>query len=148
MTRTTKVMPCPISPPTSMLFTEHDFLDRFGEAARAGFHGVEFLFPYAFTKEAIHERLVRHDLTLALHNLPAGDWAAGERGIAVLGERRDEFREGVARAIDYAGTLGCRQINCLAGIAPEGVERARLHDIFRENLACGGRGLRKPASAC
>ncbi|WP_342149652.1 hydroxypyruvate isomerase [Methylorubrum sp. SB2] len=127
----------------TMLYTEHDFLDRFGEAARAGFRGVEFLFPYAFTKEAIHERLVRHELSLVLHNLPAGNWDAGERGIAVLGERRQEFREGVARAIDYAGTLGCRQINCLAGIAPEGVEHARLHDTLRENLSHAAGELKK-----
>lgn len=127
----------------TLLFTEHDFLDRFEQAARAGFRGVEFLFPYEHRKEAIHERLVRHDLTLALHNLPAGDWAAGERGIAVLPERRAEFREGVARAIDYAGTLGCRQINCLAGLAPEAAERARLHDTFAENLGHAASELKK-----
>ena len=108
----------------TLLFTEHDFLDRFEQAARAGFRGVEFLFPYEHDRQAIHERLVRHDLSLVLHNLPAGDWAAGERGIAVLPERSAEFREGVARAIDYAGTLNCTQINCLPGIAPEGLERA------------------------
>ncbi|MFY9290059.1 MAG: hydroxypyruvate isomerase [Methylorubrum rhodinum] len=127
----------------TLLFNEHDFLDRFEQAARASFRGVEFLFPYAFAKEAIHERLVRHELELVLHNLPAGDWAAGERGIAVLADRRGEFREGVQRAIDYAGTLGCTQINCLAGIAPDGVERARLHDTFRENLSHAAGELKK-----
>lgn len=127
----------------TMLFNEHDFLDRFREAAQAGFRGVEFLFPYAYAREAIHERLVRHELTLVLHNLPAGDWNAGERGIAVLPERVAEFRDGVARAIDYAGALGCDQINCLAGIGPEGVERARLHDTLRENLAYAASELKK-----
>ncbi|MCJ2034517.1 hydroxypyruvate isomerase [Methylobacterium sp. J-068] len=127
----------------TMLFQEHDFLDRFGEAAQAGFRGVEFLFPYAFRTEAIAERLVRHGLSLVLHNLPAGDWEAGERGIAVLPERGAEFRDGVARAIDYAGALGCDQVNCLAGIAPPGAERARLHATFRENLAFAATELAK-----
>lgn len=125
----------------TMLFQEHDFLDRFAEAAQAGFCGVEFLFPYAFRKEALAERLVRHNLGLVLHNLPAGDWDAGERGIAVLPDRVSEFRDGVARAIDYAGTLGCDQVNCLAGIAPPGAEQARLHDTFRENLAFAAAAL-------
>src|SRR4051794_18863145 len=110
----------------STLFTEHNFLDRFGEAAQAGFEGVEFLFPYAHPKEAIAERLVRHGLTQVLHNLPAGDWEAGERGIAILAERMAEFRDGVTRAIDYAGALGCTQVNCLTGIAPQGADSARL----------------------
>ncbi len=127
----------------TMLFQEHDFLDRFEAAAGAGFRGVEFLFPYAYPREAIHERLVRHDLRLVLHNLPGGDWAAGERGIAVLPERVAEFRDGVARAIDYAGTLGCDRINCLAGIAPEGAERVRLHETFAENLAFAADELKK-----
>ncbi len=91
---------------------------------------------------------MRHDLTLALHNLPAGDWAAGERGIAVLGERRDEFREGVARAIDYAGTLGCRQINCLAGIAPEASSVPASTTFSEKTSPSRPRRLRKPASAC
>ncbi|HJE23653.1 MAG TPA: hydroxypyruvate isomerase [Methylorubrum populi] len=127
----------------TMLFQEHDFLDRFEAAAQAGFRGVEFLFPYDYRKEAIHERLVRHELRLVLHNLPAGDWAAGERGIAVLPERRAEFRDGVARAIDYAGALGCDQINCLAGIAPEGADQVRLHETLTENLAFAAAELKK-----
>ena len=127
----------------TMLFQEHDFLDRFEAAAQAGFRGVEFLFPYDDRKEAIHERLVRHDLRLVLHNLPAGDWAAGERGIAVLPECRAEFRDGVARAIDYAGALGCDQINCLAGIAPGGAERVRLHETLTDNLAFAAAELKR-----
>ncbi|GJD75815.1 hydroxypyruvate isomerase [Methylobacterium goesingense] len=127
----------------TMLFQEHDFLDRFGEAARAGFRGVEFLFPYEHRTAAIAERLACHDLSLVLHNLPAGDWAAGERGIAVLPERRPEFREGVARAIDAAGALGCGQVNCLAGIAPSGLGRDRLRDTLRENLAYAAAALKR-----
>jgi hydroxypyruvate isomerase len=127
----------------TMLFQEHDFLDRFGEAARVGFRGVEFLFPYEYRTAAIAERLARHDLNLVLHNLPAGDWTAGERGIAALPERRPEFREGVARAIDAAGALGCGQVNCLAGIAPSGLGRDRLHDTLRENLAYAAAELKR-----
>ncbi|GLS45276.1 hydroxypyruvate isomerase [Methylobacterium brachythecii] len=119
----------------SLLFTEHRFLDRFDRAAQAGFEAVEIQFPYETPKEAIAERLVRNGLTCVLHNLPPGDWDAGERGIAILPERVSEFREGVARAIDYAGMLGCPRLNCLAGLAPEGVSQARLRDTFVGNLA-------------
>lgn len=127
----------------TMLFTEHDFLDRFEQAAQAGFRSVEFLFPYAHRPEAIAERLLRNELSLVLHNLPAGKWETGERGIAILPERRAEFREGVARAIDYAGVLGCNQINCLAGIVPPGADRERLADTFRENLADAAAALKR-----
>lgn len=119
----------------SLLFTEHAFLDRFEQAATAGFAAVEIQFPYAHPKAAIAERLARHGLHCVLHNLPPGDWEAGERGIAILPERRSEFRDGVARAIDHAGALGCRQLNCLAGLVPEGADRAQLHATFVENLA-------------
>ena len=80
----------------TMLFTEAPFLERFGLAAKAGFEGVEYLFPYDFDKEALRAALDLHGLTQALHNLPAGDWAAGERGIAILPDRIDEFRRAVA----------------------------------------------------
>ncbi|MET0259177.1 MAG: TIM barrel protein, partial [Methylobacterium sp.] len=119
----------------SLLFTEHAFLDRFEQAALAGFAAVEIQFPYDHPGEAIAERLAHHGLTCVLHNLPPGDWAAGERGIAILPERVSEFRDGVARAIDYAGALGCPQLNCLAGLVPEGANRARLQATFVENLA-------------
>ena len=81
----------------TMLFTEHAFLDRFEAAAKAGFKAVEFLFPYAWTAEEIKQRLDANGLTLVLHNLPAGDWDAGERGIACHPDRVSEFREGVGR---------------------------------------------------
>ena len=119
----------------TMLFNEHDFLDRFAHARRAGFEGVEFLFPYAFAKEEIARRLADNGLTQVLHNMPAGDWAKGERGLAILPDRRSEFRAGVAQAIDYAGALGCGQVNCLVGVAPEGAEPARLRETLVENLA-------------
>jgi hydroxypyruvate isomerase len=110
----------------TMLYNEVDFLDRFEAAATSGFAGVEYLFPYAFPKEQIAERLARHGLAQVLHNLPAGDWAAGERGIACDPKRVGEFQDGVATAIEYAKALGCPQLNCLAGIAPQGVD---LHDV-------------------
>jgi hydroxypyruvate isomerase len=86
----------------TMLFTEHPFLDRFERAAKAGFNAVEFLFPYAHPADEIRARLEANGLKLVLHNLPAGDWDAGERGIACLPDRIDEFRDGVGRAIVYA----------------------------------------------
>ncbi|HUG23987.1 hydroxypyruvate isomerase [Piscinibacter sp.] len=118
----------------TMLFNEVPFLDRFERAAKAGFKAVEFLFPYAHPAAEIKARLDANGLTLVLHNLPAGDWDAGERGIACLPDRRAEFREGVARAIDYAGALGVKQINCLAGKTPANVSTAQAGDTFVANL--------------
>src|SRR5450830_296098 len=102
----------------TMLFTELPFLERFHAAAQAGFKAVEFLFPYAFEPAEIAEQLRRHELQLVLHNLPAGNWDAGERGIACHPDRCDEFRQGVDEAIRYAKLLGVKQLNCLVGIAP------------------------------
>ena len=118
----------------SMLFTEVPFLDRFERAAQAGFSAVEFLFPYAFAAEEIRQRLDANGLTLVLHNLPAGDWDAGERGIACHPDRVAEFRGGVSLAITYAQALGVKQLNCLAGKAPEGMADAVLRQTFVENL--------------
>jgi hydroxypyruvate isomerase len=118
----------------SMLFGETPFLDRFAAAKAAGFTGVEYLFPYDFDKAELRERLDEHGLTQVLHNLPAGNWAAGERGIAILPQRVDEFREGVARAIDYAKAFDCRQLNCLVGIAPAGADALELKEVLVGNL--------------
>jgi hydroxypyruvate isomerase len=118
----------------TMLFTEAPFLDRFALAAKAGFDGVEYLFPYDFDKEALRAALDRHGLKQVLHNLPAGNWAGGERGIAILPDRIDEFRRGVASAIDYATALGCMQVNCLSGIAPVGMPDDVLRTTFVANL--------------
>ena len=127
----------------SLLFTEVPLLDRFAAARAAGFAAVEMQFPYAEDARMLAARRAEAGLPLVLHNLPPGDWAAGERGIAILPDRVPEFREGVARAIDYAGTLGCRQINCLAGLAPAGIERARLLATLTENLAYAADALGK-----
>ena len=118
----------------TMLFQEHDFLDRFEAAANAGFRGVEYLFPYDHDADQLAELLKIHKLRQVLHNLPAGNWGAGERGIAVLPDRVGEFQDGVRRAIEFAETLGCSQVNCLAGIAPEGSDREKLRQTFVDNL--------------
>jgi hydroxypyruvate isomerase len=118
----------------TMLFTEVAFLDRFELAARAGFKAVEFLFPYEHRVEEIRQRLDAHGLSLVLHNLPAGDWEAGERGIACLPDRTEEFRAGVSKGIEYAQALGVHQLNCLAGKAPAGVAADRLRRTFVDNL--------------
>ncbi len=118
----------------SMLFTEEEFLDRFKAAADAGFKGVEYLFPYDYTATEIKARLDEHGLTQVLHNLPAGDWAAGERGIACHPDRVEEFRAGVDKAIDYATALGCKQVNCLAGIQPRGVSLEQARRTLVDNL--------------
>jgi hydroxypyruvate isomerase len=118
----------------TMLYNEVDFLDRFDAAARSGFSGVEYLFPYAYPKEQLAERLQRNRLTQVLHNLPAGDWAAGERGIACHPGRVGEFQDGVGKAIEYAGALGCRQVNCLAGIVPANADPGEARATFVSNL--------------
>lgn len=118
----------------TMLFNELPFLDRFAAAKAAGFGGVEYLFPYDFEKAALREQLQQHGLTQVLHNLPAGNWAAGERGIAIFPDRVDEFREGVLRAVDYAKALECRQLNCLVGIAPADSDVFELNEVLQKNL--------------
>ena len=118
----------------SMLFTERDFLDRFDAAAAAGFKGVEYLAPYDHAPDVIAARLKKNGLSQVLFNVPSGDWAGGERGIAVLPNRVEEFRVGVDKAIAYAETLGCPQVNCLAGIVPAGMAADAAEDVFVENL--------------
>lgn len=119
----------------SMLFGEHDFLARFDAAAKAGFAGVEYLFPYAFPEAQIAEALKRNKLTQVLFNLPAGNWEKGERGIACLPERRGEFQDGVGSAIRFARALGCTMVNCLAGIKPEALAHDKSWQTLVDNLA-------------
>jgi hydroxypyruvate isomerase len=118
----------------TLLFNEVPFVDRFRAAAQAGFRGVEYLFPYAFPKDQLIECLRGNGLAQVLHNMPAGDWDKGERGIACHPDRIGEFQEGVGRTIEYATALGCTQVNCLAGIAPAGVAAERLQRTFVDNL--------------
>jgi hydroxypyruvate isomerase len=127
----------------TMLFNETPFMERFEHASKAGFKAVEFLFPYAFPAPEIKQELDRNNLKLVLHNLPAGDWDAGERGIACHPDRVDEFRSGVTKAIEYAKALGVPQLNCLAGKMPEGVNAKLLHDTFISNLKYAAMELKK-----
>ncbi len=127
----------------TLLFNEVAFLDRFELAAQAGFQAVELQFPYAFAAQDIRQRLEANRLQLVLHNLPAGDWDAGERGIACHPDRVSEFRDGVATAIRYAQALGVHQLNCLAGKAPTGVPDAALRQTLVDNLAYAAQALQK-----
>ena len=118
----------------TMLFNEMPFLERFAAAAKAGFRGVEFLFPYEYGKQQLAGLLAENKLEIVLHNLPPGNWAAGERGIGCLPGREQEFRDGVERGIEYATALRCPQMNCLAGIPTQGVSREQARETFIENL--------------
>ncbi|GBU09772.1 hydroxypyruvate isomerase [Gammaproteobacteria bacterium] len=118
----------------SMLFNEHSFLERFKASADAGFRGVEYLSPYEFDKAILAEQLKENNLTQVLFNLPAGDWNAGERGIAIFPDRISEFKEGVDQAIEYAKALDCKQINVLAGIIPADIESDLLARTFLDNI--------------
>ncbi|HKS90155.1 MAG TPA: 2-oxo-tetronate isomerase [Stellaceae bacterium] len=118
----------------SMMFQELEFLDRFDAAARAGFRGVEFLFPYDHPAEAIVERLERNRLALTLFNTVPGDWAGGERGLAALPGREQEFRDGVDQAIVYARATKCPLIHTMAGLWPEDRDRAEGERVYIDNL--------------
>lgn len=119
----------------SMLYTEWPFLERFAQAAEDGFRAVEYVSPYEHPAEVVAAALSANGLTQALFNLPAGDWAAGDRGLAALPERIDEFRQSVPKAIDYAQALGCDRLNCLAGIVPPEADRVAAEETFVGNLA-------------
>lgn len=119
----------------SMLYNEHDFLDRFAAAARDGFKAVEYLFPYAWGAADIARRLADHGLQQVLFNAPPGNWDAGERGIACLPGREAEFRAGFSQALEYAQALGCPRIHVMAGLAPAGADRAMLQETYESNLA-------------
>lgn len=118
----------------SLLYNEHAFLDRFAAAARDGFEAVEFLFPYALEAQELALRLRDNGLQQVLFNAPPGNWDTGERGIACLPGRQAEFRDGFARALDYAAALDCPRIHVMAGLAPAGVERVTLQATYEANL--------------
>jgi 2-dehydrotetronate isomerase len=118
----------------SFMFQEAGFLDRFDAAAHCGFKAVEYLFPYEHPPEVIAERLSRNGLVQALFNMPPGDWAAGERGIGALAGREQDFRDGVGTAIAYAKALGCKTVHAMAGLMPEGGNRAEMERVYVENL--------------
>jgi len=118
----------------SMMFNEVPFLERFAAAADCGFTGVEYLFPYDFPANVVAQQLREHKLDNVLFNLPPGNWAAGERGIACLPGREDEFRDGVATAISYAAALNTTRVHAMAGIVPPGAVAAAVHATYIANL--------------
>ena len=122
----------------SMMFNEVPFLDRFAAARQAGFEAVEFLFPYEFPAKELRQRLDDNGLTQALFNMPPGDWAKGERGLASLPGRVEEFRASVRKALDYAGALDCKLVHCMAGLVPEGVPPVTAASLYAANLAWAG----------
>jgi hydroxypyruvate isomerase len=129
-----------------MLFGEHPFPERFGAAARAGFAAVEFVSPYEHDARRLAELVAEHRLAVSVFNLPPGDWAAGDRGLACDPRRVGEFRDGVGRALEYAAALGCPRLHAMAGLRPEGVAEEELRATYVANLrfaaaALAARGL-------
>jgi hydroxypyruvate isomerase len=118
----------------SFLYQDLPFLDRFVAAARDGFTGLEYLGPYAEPREKVADALKANGLTQVLFNLPSGDWAGGERGIACLPDRVQEFRDGVAAALDYAAALDCKRLNVISGLIPEGADSETLERVLVDNL--------------
>lgn len=119
----------------SMMYQEHAFLDRFGAAAADGFKGVEFLFPYDFSPTDIKQRLTEHGLTQVLFNCPPGDWAKGERGLASLPGREEEFKSTFGKALTYADVLGNRRLHVMAGLMQPGRTRDEHRATYVKNLA-------------
>ncbi|OAH14017.1 2-oxo-tetronate isomerase [Streptomyces jeddahensis] len=122
----------------SMMYTEHDFLDRFAAASADGFEAVEYLFPYDYGATDLRRRLDDHGLAQVLFNAPPGAWESGERGIAALPGREAEARSGIDRALEYAAALGCPRVHMMAGLVqPDATptERAKHRDTYLANLA-------------
>jgi hydroxypyruvate isomerase len=118
----------------TMMFNEVPFLERFATAADAGFEAVEFLFPYDHPPEEVAARLRAARLRNVLFNMPPGDWSGGERGIGALPGREQEFRDGVAKALRYAEALGTPTLHAMAGLVPDGADRAAHRRTYVENL--------------
>ncbi|MEZ5594704.1 MAG: hydroxypyruvate isomerase family protein [Gammaproteobacteria bacterium] len=130
----------------SMLFNEMPFMERFAAAAKAGFKGVEYLFPYAYPAEQLAEQLAQQGLQQVLFNGPPGDWEAGERGLAAVPGREQEFQENFGKAIEYAKVLNCPRIHVMAGIVAEGTDIEEAFDTYLTNLGfaaeqCAAAGL-------
>jgi hydroxypyruvate isomerase len=118
----------------SFLFADRPFSERFAAAAAAGFRGVEYLFPYDWPAHDVADWLRDADVEQVLFNLPPGDWAAGERGMACLPHRQGEFAESVEQALDYAMILDCERVHCMAGLRPAGHDEAELEATYVANL--------------
>jgi len=127
----------------TLMFNDVDFLNRFERAGKAGFKAVEYMFPYDWKKEIVAEELEKHGLQQVLFNLPAGDWAGGERGIACLPDRISEFKEGIGLAIEYAKALKCPRLNCLVGLKPIKVPAEKVRQTLIENLRFAAKAMEK-----
>ncbi|ASQ92240.1 2-oxo-tetronate isomerase [Streptomyces sp. 11-1-2] len=119
----------------SMMYTEHDFLDRFAAASADGFEAVEYLFPYAYDATELRRRLDDHGLRQVLFNAPPGAWESGERGLAALPGREAEVRSGIERALEYAAELGCPRVHMMAGLVGPAPDPAEHRDTYLANLA-------------
>ena len=127
----------------TMMFNEVPFPQRFAAAAEAGFTAVEFLFPYDHEPQEVAGWLKENGLENVLFNMPPGDWAAGERGLASLPGREETFRAGVARAIEYARALGTPRLHAMAGLLPAGADRSKHRAVYVENLRYAAQALAK-----
>jgi hydroxypyruvate isomerase len=131
-----------------MMFNEVDFLKRFERASKAGFKAVEYMFPYDWPKEQLAGALESYNLSQVLHNLPAGNWSAGERGIACIPGREDEFRDSVQTGMEYAKALRCPALNCLVGLHPEGISADKVRRTLVDNLRFAATALEKEGIRC
>jgi hydroxypyruvate isomerase len=119
----------------SMLYNEHAFLDRFAAAAQDGFEAVEFLFPYAFDVRELRARLNDNGLTQVLFNAPPGNWDSGERGLACIPGREEEFQNGLLQALEYASSLNCKRLHVMSGLAPKEIPLQSVNDTYAKNIA-------------
>jgi hydroxypyruvate isomerase len=127
----------------TLMFTETDFLNRFERAYRSGFKGVEFMFPYGWDNRLIAEKLEKFALEMVLHNLPAGNWANGERGLACLPDKIGEFQDSIGLAIECAKALNCTRLNCMSGLTPKDQPPETVRKVLVENLRFAARALEK-----
>ncbi|PRD17417.1 HPr family phosphocarrier protein [Pantoea coffeiphila] len=118
----------------STLFNELPFLERFDAAAKAGFKGVEFLFPYDYDAAVLKEALTRNNLELVLFNTAPGNAAAGEWGVCAIPGREDDARRDIDRALEYALALNCRQVHVMASVVPPGADREAWCQTFIDNV--------------
>jgi hydroxypyruvate isomerase len=125
----------------TMMFNEVPFPERFAAAAKAGFKAVEFLFPYDYPVADVARWLKDAGLKSALFNMPPGDWAAGERGLASLPGREDEFSAGVDKALEYALAMGTPTLHAMAGLFPEGADREWHRSVFVDNIGLAAKRL-------
>lgn len=128
-----------VLPNLSTVFTEVPFIERFAKARECGFSFVECQFPYAYSIEEIRSELERHELSLVLINLPAGDWEAGERGLAVNPDRIADFQKSVQQGIEYAAALNVPRIHCMAGIVSESEDQETAKQVYIDNLRYTGK---------